>query len=170
MKRNKERVYDILLYSIFLVYIIILFIILFMRVRYVRSYNIIPFQSIGDYLFSDDIIIRSFALSNLLGNIVLFIPLGGYITLFNRNKHIGWNLLRILVIGIVIEAIQYVSMRGVADIDDLILYGIGGIIGIVVYHILLLFFKDVKRVRHVVALAAPVTGTIFFLALFLYNL
>jgi len=169
MKQKQAIFHNILLYSIFLIYIAILFMLLFMRSNSSRSYNIIPFHTINNYLFSDDIIIRSFAVSNLVGNIILFFPLGAYITLFNRNKSVRTNVIWVLIIGVVVEICQYILMRGVADIDDIILYLLGGGIGIMAYRTLLFFFKDAKRVRYVVEIIAPITGVIFFLALFLYN-
>lgn len=96
MKKYHRILHNFLLYSVFIFYIVILFALLFMNRRSFSSINIVPFHSIITYLSSDDILLRSFALSNVLGNIVLFIPLGVYLTLFNRDKRLYKNVLWII--------------------------------------------------------------------------
>lgn len=68
-------------------------------------------------------------LSNLLGNIILFIPFGflGWVNArFNDYKILIFNFLSAIII---IETLQYFSRMGVFDIDDLILNAIGASIG-----------------------------------------
>lgn len=167
-KRKYQILHDLLLYSVFALYLLVLFALLFMKKQSFRSVSLVPFRSIAEYL-SDDVLRRSFALSNLLGNIVLFIPLGGYLTLFNRNKRVYTNVLRILVISAAAEVLQYLFRVGATDIDDVILNGLGGFLGVAAYRVLLLVFKDTDRVRTAIEIIAPVTGIVFFLALFCYN-
>lgn len=169
MKKNYGTFHNILLYSVFLLYITLLLTLLFMKRHSFRSYNFIPFHSIMDYLFNDNIIVRSFSFSNIMGNIILFVPLGGYITLFNNDKGLRKNLLWVFIISVSAEIIQYVLMVGVADVDDVILNCLGGLIGIIVYRFLLAIFKDQKKVRYAVEIIAPTVGILFFLTIFLYN-
>lgn len=68
-------------------------------------------------------------LSNIFGNIILFIPFGflGWVnTHFNDYKILIFNFLSVMFI---IEGIQYFTRMGVFDIDDLILNAIGASIG-----------------------------------------
>lgn len=168
---NKEHsiLTNLLLYAVFAFYILILFFLVFMKRSSFQSINMIPFRSIISYLFDDDLIIRSFAFSNIAGNIVLFIPLGGYITLFNHDKRLYKNLFYIVLISTSIEIMQYVFKVGASDIDDVILNGLGGTIGILIYKGLLFIQKDTKKVRYTVAIFAPIVFIIFLLALFIYN-
>ena len=169
MKKKHGIFHNILLYSVFLLYVAVLLTLLFMKRHSFRSYNFIPFHSIMDYLFNDNIIVRSFAFSNLIGNVILFVPLGGYITLFNSDKGLRKNLLWVFIFSVSAEIIQYALMVGVADVDDVILNCLGGFIGIIVYRFLLVIFKDHKKVRYAIEIIAPAVGILFFLTIFLYN-
>ena len=51
-----------------------------------QTINLIPFRTIIDYLLNEDVIVRSFAFSNIMGNIAIFIPLGIYIPLLINKK------------------------------------------------------------------------------------
>ena len=69
-------------------------------------------------------------LINIVGNIIVFMPLGWLLPRINT-----WfgTWLKILIIGIagslVIETLQLVSAQRVADVDDLLLNGIGAVLG-----------------------------------------
>lgn len=140
-----------------------------MNRRSFSSVNLVPFRTIISYLLSDNSILSSFAFSNVLGNIVLFIPLGVYLTLFNRDKRLYKNVLWIALISLTAEVIQYIFKIGASDIDDLILNVLGGFLGIAAYKTLLLVFKDVTKVRYAIEIIAPITGMVCFFILFLYN-
>ena len=145
-----------MLYSVLIFYVIILFLLLFMKRYSFRSINMIPFHTINSYLLDDDIIRHSFSFINIAGNIVLFIPLGGYITLFNHDKRLYKNLLFVIIFSVIVEIIQYAFRVGVSDIDDVILNG-------------LLILKDKRKVRHTVAVFAPIVAIVFFVTLFIFN-
>jgi len=162
MKKNHRVLHNFLLYSVFIFYIIIFLALLFMNRRSFRSVNMIPFRTIVSYLSGDDIVLSSFALSNVLGNIVLFIPLGVYLTLFNRDKRLYRNVLWIALISLAAEVIQYIFKIGASDIDDVILNILGGFLGIAAYRTLLLVFKDVNKVRYAIEIIAPITGVVCF--------
>jgi glycopeptide antibiotics resistance protein len=134
-----------------------------------RSMNLIPFHTIKGYLSGTDILLRSFALTNLLGNIVLFIPLGVYVTLFNRNKGFLQNTLLIILFSTCVEIIQYFFRLGVCDVDDVILNSLGGFIGISFYRTLFLILKDARKVRYAIEIIAPIIGFLSILILYLYN-
>lgn len=167
MKSHHRILHNFLLYSVFAFYITILFALLFMNRRSFSSINIVPFRSIISYLSGGDIILHGFALSNVLGNIVLFIPLGVYLTLLNRDKRLYKNALWIILISLSAEIIQYIFKIGASDIDDVILNGLGGFIGIAAYRTLLLIFKDANKVRYAIEIIAPIASIVSFLILFL---
>jgi len=169
MKKYQHFVHNLLLYSVFSFYIVILLALLFTKRYSFRSLNLIPFHSIISYLSGQDIISHSFALSNVLGNVILFVPLGVYLTLFNRDKNFYKNFLWIILFSIFAEIMQYILSVGVSDVDDVILNGLGGAIGIAFYKILFLIFENHKKVRYCIEIIAPVIGLIGFFVLFLYN-
>ena len=55
------------------------------------------------------------------------------------------------------------------DIDDIILNSIGGLVGVLIYRLMLLMCKDDLKVRRIIAIFAPITGIVSFVILFLYN-
>ncbi len=55
---------------------------------------------------------------------MLFVPLGIYVALLNRNKSILVNTLLVSLCSVLVEVTQYVLAVGSADIDDVIVKGI----------------------------------------------
>ena len=98
---------------------------------------------------------------NVLGNIVLFIPLGIYLIFFNHNKGIYINTLWVVLISVAVEILQYVFKVGATDIDDIILNGLGGFLGIMIYKILHKIFKD--KVGYAIELASLIVGITFLI-------
>lgn len=171
MKRNRrDRLYDMLLYVVFAFYIVFLGFALFRTHHSTRSLNLIPFQSITAYLAGGDRILSAFALSNVLGNIALFIPLGVYIFLFSRKKRVLPSTLWVVLVSLTVEVVQYISKMGIGDIDDVILNGLGGFIGAVACKLVWNWCRDAEQLRRVVAIGAPVGAAVCFGILFLYNL
>lgn len=78
------------------------------------------------------------AVLNLVGNIVLFVPLGFFLPLLSpRFEGIGTTVLTGLVVSACIESLQFIGIAGwgwrSADIDDLILNTVGTAVGYGVY-------------------------------------
>jgi glycopeptide antibiotics resistance protein len=96
-----------------------------------RTYNIVPLKQIKEYINN----LNTYDLYyNLLGNIILFIPLGFLIPFIFKKRNNFWdNILITLIFATTIESLQYILVRGAFDIDDIILYTIGSIIGYVIH-------------------------------------
>lgn len=165
----RNALYQILFYGVMIIYFILLFFLLFRKkaAGSFQSVNLIPFHSISAYLFSDDMISRAFALSNLLGNIAIFIPMGVYLPLLIRRKSIFVNTVCVALISAVVEVLQYIFAVGSADIDDVILNTVGGLIGVSLFRVMELLLKD--QTKKAVTVLAPVGGIFSFLILFLVN-
>jgi len=168
---KREKFETVFLYGVFTCYILFLIKLLFLsRVSlgelfnsqrtFHRSINLIPFNSIKEYILSSSATIKRFAFSNVGGNIAIFIPLGAYLSLFKNNKRVIPTLLFIFLGSLFIEIIQGLLGIGASDIDDIILNSFGGLVGILGYKFLLFIFRDVKKVRVVItilsALGLPV--------------
>ncbi|MGD6842588.1 VanZ family protein [Bacillus infantis] len=128
----------------FIVYLFVLASILFLGSRgfawdgmslkdYIRqSSNFIPFKTIGMYLqaLSDGRMNMDIPVKNLLGNFVLFMPMGVYLPFFIRKKNsIILFTASMTAMLITIEIIQVITRRGSFDIDDYILNMLGALIG-----------------------------------------
>lgn len=93
--------------------------------------NLIPFKTISGYIRS---IMRgniiTIAIRNLAGNLFMFLPLGIYLPIiWKKCRKMKNSLLVSLIILISIEIMQFITLMGSLDIDDLILNICGVLIG-----------------------------------------
>lgn len=179
---KRERIKTVFLYGVFICYILLLIKILFLsRISILdlfnsqrtinRSINLIPFYSITEYIFGSSEIVKRFAFGNVVGNIVLFIPLGIYLPLFKNDKRVITNLLFIFIVSLFVEIIQGLLGIGASDIDDIILNCLGGWIGILVYKFLLFVLRDQKKVRTAITIPSAIVGLpVIFYFLFMIKM
>lgn len=174
---KRERIETVFLYGVFICYILFFIkLLLLSRVSLLdlfnsqrtldRSINLIPFHSIKEYIFSNSATIKKFAFSNVVGNIVIFIPLGTYLSLLKSNKRVITNPLFIFIVSLFIEIIQGLLGIGAADIDDIILNCLGGLAGILGYKFLLFILRDEKKVRVAIAVLSAIGLPVLLYLLF----
>ncbi len=144
MKRETVRK---LVSTLFILYIAVLFIILFLyggrqgnqfglevfSKEHLDMVNYVPFATIFSFFerikegsINVDIVVR-----NIAANLLMFIPMGMALpVLFEDKFNKLWKVfLFVIVLVFIIEVIQFVTFRGSADIDDLILNTVGAIVG-----------------------------------------
>ena len=98
--------------------------------------NFIPFFTIKLYLNTR--LRAEYSFENLIGNIVLFIPLGILLPLLFKGTRALWKILIIsFLVSLAFEVIQLITVLGSFDVDDILLNTTGGVIGY-------LFFKLFK--------------------------
>ena len=85
--------------------------------------NLIPFKEIMRYEFGSRLFI-----TNVLGNIVIFIPFGFFVADYVKAKNVGPALIISTIVSVTVEFVQLNIGRSF-DIDDIILNVIGGLIG-----------------------------------------
>lgn len=167
--RQTWRIKTALLYGVFIGYLLVLLKILFLsRVSItelfnaqrtvVRSINLVPFSTIREYLSGSSANVKKFASANVAGNMLIFIPLGVYMTVLKRNTKVLVNLGLLFIISLAVELIQGLLGIGTADIDDVILNGLGGGIGILAYKSLRLIMRGEKNARTAVAVLSVILG------------
>lgn len=132
-----------------------------------RSYNLIPFKTILDYVSGNIYVSKSLVRDNILGNIIVFIPYGLYLQVLLKNKSFSKSLLIVSVTSILIEIIQFIFNLGAADIDDIILNVCGGVIGIIGYKVLRKIFHETDKTKTAVALTSLIVGTPVMLMYFM---
>jgi glycopeptide antibiotics resistance protein len=153
----RQGIKSFILFGVFLISYIFLFLLIFLF-KYVsplelfspdriynRSVDVIPFYTIYSYLSGD--VNPIIVMTNILGNIILFMPLGVYLQLLKKDKRISISMGIVFLISLLVEMFQFIFGIGATDIDDIILNSLGGLIGILVYKVLLLIFKDEEKVR-----------------------
>jgi glycopeptide antibiotics resistance protein len=92
------------------------------------SFNIIPFNTIK--LFTEGYINNIVSLKNfcvnIIGNFMAFMPYGMFLPLiFKSMKKYYKFLIVMIIIVVIIELLQFITMSGSCDIDDLILNVLG---------------------------------------------
>lgn len=131
-----------------------------------RSLNLVPFATISDYLSSDSAGVKRFAIGNVLGNVMAFVPLGAFLPLLRRRPGSGMNLFIVVCVSVVVEIIQGVFGLGASDVDDVILNTLGGLLGILFFTLLRVFLRQWSRLITVMAvlslLAAPILYQLLF--------
>lgn len=106
-----------------------------------RNYNVIPFRSIYRIsVFSTKIIDP---LRILVGNIILFVPLGFIIPLLGKAKRIVHIVMIGFLFSLSIEIAQFLFTYRVADVDDLILNTFGSFCGAILF---IIYVKIKRRV------------------------
>ena len=102
--------------------------------------NLVPFHTITNYWT----VVMSWELDslffhcviNLVGNVVLFIPIGYFLPrLWLSMRHFGAFLLTGVLSITLVELLQLVTLRGCLDVDDLILNLYGMLAGYLIYAI-----------------------------------
>ncbi len=115
----------------------------------VRGVSLVPFATINEFWtvmqqsFGREGMEALFIISfvNLAGNVVMFIPLGFFLPLLWRSLRRWWGSPALCAAVIIaVEALQFITGRGSADIDDFILNMLGAAVGYV-------FFAGFRKVR-----------------------
>ena len=132
---NKIKVKDIIS-LLFIIYIVFLaYIVTSKQTIYFES-NFMPFKEIFRYDLTSTLFLK-----NIIGNILLFMPLGLLMAYKLNLKHFYSVLLLSLYFPFCIESVQLIIGR-VFDIDDILLNAFGTIIGYFIFQIL---FKKLKK-------------------------
>lgn len=114
-------VFSFLLYSLLLFYVVT-----FQDVNYGTN-NFIPFHEIFRYEFGS-----VYFLHNVLGNIILFIPFGYFVSHIMASKKPYAMFIIAIITSVVIEFTQ-LKIGRTFDVDDIILNLIGAFLGYIVY-------------------------------------
>lgn len=97
--------------------------------------NLVPFFTISSQWHSfvrAGYDIFSFAGINLIGNIIMFVPLGVFLPLLYKSlRKYGRFVLSVIGIILAVELLQLFTLRGSCDVDDLILNMVGASVGFV---------------------------------------
>lgn len=134
---------------IFAAYCAVMAFLLFFRVRLTEGtywqralglLNPVPFETINRYLrhlgYSNPRIVRS-AVVNLVGNVVMFIPLGAFLPALFLKLNRWWKvLLAGAGIIVLVELTQMLTLLGTCDVDDLTLNVLGIWLGYGLYRLI----------------------------------
>ena len=97
---------------------------------YSKKYYPSTFQEILRYKITSRLFIK-----NVLGNMIMFLPFGFFVSYYLKVEKINLPLLLTFIASISIELVQLAIGR-VFDVDDIILNLLGGTVGFFIYDIL----------------------------------
>lgn len=132
---KKKQIVSYIEYVVFATYILVLLAILFLGGREYMNYesmgqifednvNLIPFRTIIDYIksFINNTINKDTIILNLLGNLMLFMPMGVLLPCMFKIFR-TWRVFIVYMVLILcgVEIIQLLTATGSLDIDDFIL-------------------------------------------------
>ena len=143
-----KRTVKIFIWITFVIYCAVLFSLLFidMRVRFTLEgisahfaiSNLVPFKTICLYIKRaiEGRINVGTAVTNLVGNLIAFLPLGCYLPCLFKGMRKLWRVI-LLSLGIIltVELFQPLICVGVFDVDDIILNLTGAIVGFLAVNI-----------------------------------
>lgn len=134
VKHEKLIFYKELLNLLFMLYILILFYIVSAQdspSTALGSYNLIPFKEVMRYSIGSSLFYL-----NVVGNILIFIPFGLFVSYYIRTRRFSIILFLTFITSLAIEFSQRLVVGRVFDVDDIILNVAGGILGYIIYVIL----------------------------------
>lgn len=102
-----------------------------------NSFNIIPFHTIIDYISKfNSLYDTKTIMVNLLGNLIALMPMAIFLPLlFKKTRKLKKFLLTVVIIVFCIEIVQFLTLTGSCDIDDIILNVTGAIIAYIIFKI-----------------------------------
>lgn len=166
-KTNKLTKVLFVIYLIALLWIIVFkFDIPFSKWGYMRSINLIP--------FSEPLIINGkLDFSEIIMNIVIFMPLGIYSSIVLKRWSISKKIFSFFLISLICEVLQFILGVGASDITDIINNTLGGIIGLIIYKGIEKISKNSIKSQKFINVIATI-GTILMISLLsvlvIYNL
>lgn len=101
-----------------------------------NSFNIVPFRTIKLFIrgYNNGIVSNRAFYENIFGNILAFIPFSLFIPLIFKKIDKYYKFLIIMIIIVIqIELLQFITMSGACDIDDVILNLVGSSIAYLIF-------------------------------------
>ncbi len=126
---NKENfiLHKELLMLCFIIYILLLYYIVTFQDNNYGMNNFIPFREIFRYDITSKLFFR-----NVIGNVMLFVPFGMFVTHYVKNSKVYITIIISFLVSCAIEFAQ-MQIGRTADIDDVILNTLGGLLGYLLY-------------------------------------
>jgi glycopeptide antibiotics resistance protein len=117
-----------------------------------RRVNLIPFNN------------GNVAVSEMVLNMVIFVPLGIYAGALFKSWTIARKLFFIFVTSLIVESVQFVLAIGTFDITDLMTNTTGGIIGLMLFKTIEKLFRSNLKAQKFINILS-VTGTVVMILL-----
>ncbi len=138
--KQKIILYKELLFIVFVLYIVCLYYVVTFKDNNYGTNNLIPFNEIFRYDFGSKLFIK-----NIIGNILLFVPFGIFITGYTKNRYLFKTLAFSIIGSCLIEYVQHIIGR-TSDVDDIILNVLGGVVGYFICKIIMYIYTKLPKI------------------------
>ena len=158
--KNKTKfiLYEEVLSLLFVVYLLVFFQVVTNQDVISYGNNFIPFKEVTRYSFGSNLFYK-----NVVGNILLFMPYGFFVSYYLRLDKKRLAFLLIFIVSLSIECVQLLIGR-CFDVDDILLNLVGGMIGYYVYRLLdLITDKMSKRTIGTLLMFGIIIGIVMLL-------
>lgn len=137
---------------LFILYVGFLIYFLFLAEWYGRSeisenyrYNLELFKEIKRFVTYREQLGMFVVLANLLGNILIFVPYGFFISMAGRTRGFFKTFFCSMFLSLCVEIVQLITRVGSFDVDDILLNTIGGVLGYIIF----VMCNGIRRKYHV---------------------
>ena len=159
MRTKKEKVFAYVVVGLYLLFLC--WLILFKladsvdKIPSMRGINLIPF-------YYDRLSNTSFHLTEVLYNVLVFVPAGFFFTAFGKGKP-AKGIIACAALSLGFEILQFVFALGASDITDLMTNTAGGTLGAIMFSVMGKLFKG--RQLTIVCFAGAVIEALFIILL-----
>ena len=108
-------------------------------------YNLELFKEIRRFITYREQLGNFVVAANLLGNILIFVPYGFFISMAGRTRGFFKTFFLSMFLSLGVETVQLVTRVGSFDVDDILLNTVGGVLGYITFAIC----NGIRRKHHV---------------------
>lgn len=138
--KTKKRIQFVSV-GLFVLYLFLLAYFLFFAENFGRvymereyAYNLELFKEIKRFWNYREELGMTAVLTNIVGNVVCFIPFGAILPVLARRARNFWVIVMLsFEFSLLVECTQLISKVGSFDVDDILLNTLGGILGFIVF-------------------------------------
>lgn len=141
MNRKTKKRIQFVSVGLFVLYLFLLAYFLFFAENFGRvytereyAYNLELFKEIKRFWIYREELGMAAVLTNIVGNVVCFIPFGAILPVLARRARNFWVIVTLsFEFSLLVECTQLISKVGSFDVDDILLNTLGGILGFIVF-------------------------------------
>ena len=96
-------------------------------------YNLVLFKEIRRFLTYRETLGTFAVLTNVVGNVVIFVPFGFFMPMASKHRSFLATLFYSFGLSLCVESFQLITKVGCFDVDDLLLNTLGGVAGYLIF-------------------------------------
>lgn len=154
-EKTKTDYYDIAVKALFVFYLAAMtWIILFKFALPEQYYSIKTARVLNLIPFNDLLVGKPMSVLETIGNIIIFLPFGIFISMLIEDKPVKDRVLLGMMLSICYETIQFILSIGVADATDVLTNTVGCAVGIGLYILMKKIIRSEFKMRRFVVICS----------------